>query len=166
MLKTEIEFNLCWEVEVTLNEAGAEIWNDSVYGRIHGNRDAGHTVRVQLFVVMELFGREFYQLQAPIKPTIRLYCEEEVKPIRIEVSHFAEAMESKLKQNDNKAGWQDCDMEYLLNRLTEECAELDKAVDEDHGILEEAINVANFAMMIADRAGCLMRSRMLSEGGE
>ncbi len=157
MLKTEIEFNLNWEAEVTLNERGALLWNRA-YGSSHGYRDVGGVVKMQLHRLMELFASEFTQFNhIPISPVMRLYSEENVKPIRVEVSHFVEAMESKLKQNDDRDGWQDCSMEYLLGRLAGECVELNKAVDSGEGILEEAIDVANFAMMIADRAGALMK---------
>jgi hypothetical protein len=92
---------------------------------------------------------------------------------------FANAMESKLRANDHKIGWKHCSADSLMERLEEEYAELRKAVhrhlyevretsgmrsvDEipigfggtEEGVLGEAADVANFAMMVADVCGAL-----------
>lgn len=91
--------------------------------------------------------------------------------IRSEVKAFASHMEAKLRENDHKGGWGDCDFGYLVKRLDEESAELRSAVsalktalsDADappelvrmvkEAVRNEAADVANFAMMIADNAG-------------
>lgn len=71
---------------------------------------------------------------------------------------FAKRMESKLAKNrhkGNRDGWLK-DSEYsLLNRLREEVAELNDAMDRQESFVEvadEAADVANFAMMIGDKA--------------
>jgi NTP pyrophosphatase (non-canonical NTP hydrolase) len=68
------------------------------------------------------------------------------------VKSFALAMETKLKENDWKRGWEYCSMQYLSMRLTQEREELRKAVERGNPVevLREAADVANFCMMIAD----------------
>jgi NTP pyrophosphatase (non-canonical NTP hydrolase) len=75
------------------------------------------------------------------------------------VQWFGEEMEKKLKENDHKASWTDCDMDYLMSRTEQELDELSKAiVDLKFGIgtiedvIKEAADVANFVMMIADNS--------------
>ena len=71
------------------------------------------------------------------------------------VKWFSEEMENKLNENDDKGGWRDCKTSYLLKRLKEETAELEEALldkAEALKILSEAVDIANFAMMIADNA--------------
>lgn len=98
----------------------------------------------------------------------------EVTP-RAAVAVFATHMESKLRENDHRGGWEDCDFDYLTRRLAEEARELRRAVDtfEDarysHGataadliaiaaeVRREAADVANFAMMIADNSHRIAR---------
>ena len=76
--------------------------------------------------------------------------------MRVEVKKFAEMMELKLRRHDRKrgpAGWKDEEPLWLLARLKEEVAELEKAVVAGStGILvrHEAADVGNFAMMITD----------------
>ncbi|MCL6615826.1 MAG: hypothetical protein K6T39_01655 [Anoxybacillus ayderensis] len=79
--------------------------------------------------------------------------------VRESVKWFAEQMEAKLKENDEKGGWDDCNIYWLIKRMREETNELLKAVNlhRDLGatkenIIREAADVANFAMMIADIA--------------
>jgi len=92
---------------------------------------------------------------------------EEVRP---EVRSFAREMERKLRLNDHKGGWSDCNPFWLLYRAREELAELEAEVirrsawgrgvspkvrkDLDPArVLEEAADVANFVMMLADVVG-------------
>lgn len=77
--------------------------------------------------------------------------------VRESVKWFAEQMENKLKENDKKGGWDDCNIYWLIQRIREEINELLSAVNlnRDLGatkenIIREAADVANFAMMIAD----------------
>jgi hypothetical protein len=79
--------------------------------------------------------------------------------IRPEVAKFATRMELVLRDNDYKGGWKQTSFAYLLYQLHLETVELYKALDnptfskEAVGqIIKEATDVANFAMMIADRA--------------
>ena len=92
--------------------------------------------------------------------------------IRKEVIWFSEQMEKQLKKNDHKSGWKHCKYTYLLERLCEEYKELDDCFwmpdsrsdmmwlgdDVDlkgrftkADVIKECADVANFAMMIADR---------------
>ena len=71
--------------------------------------------------------------------------------MRPEVRDFAEAMEDKLRINDSKGGWLECDLTYLKERLEDEVGELLRA-DTDEDICDECCDVANFAMMIYDRS--------------
>jgi hypothetical protein len=89
--------------------------------------------------------------------------------LRPEVAAFARLMEQKLRENDHKGGWDQESKHWLLGRLKEETSELDNAICDwactkigSQGEREatvvvgrEAADVANFAMMIADRCGSL-----------
>lgn len=48
----------------------------------------------------------------------------EEKTVRPEIADFSYLMESVLKENDNKGGWNNCSPSYLLGRLIEEVGEL------------------------------------------
>jgi len=77
--------------------------------------------------------------------------------LRPSVRWFAGVMEQRLREFDTqrgKRGWRDDPPQALFGRLVEEGLELQKAVDrliEGDSIIREAADVANFAMMIADR---------------
>jgi hypothetical protein len=65
-------------------------------------------------------------------------------------------MERKLSEHDDRNGWlYDCDDagedEVLMDRLLEEVEEMTDS-DGDDEMINEAADVANFAMMIAERA--------------
>lgn len=87
------------------------------------------------------------------------------------VAWFAEAMEQKLQANDHKPDWSGSDTQHLVHRLLEEVLELHQAcvVTEVQApemkqmcvseIVREAADVANFAMMIADKASGLFAQR-------
>lgn len=74
---------------------------------------------------------------------------------RASVRWFAERMEAKLAKNDHKGGWQNCELQYLSMRLTQERKELTEAIKskDKQRIIDECADIANFAMMIADRFG-------------
>lgn len=79
--------------------------------------------------------------------------------VREPVEWFGRQMEKVLKQNDEKGGWDNCNIYWLIQRIREETNELLSAVNlhRDLGatkenIIREAADVANFAMMIADIA--------------
>jgi NTP pyrophosphatase (non-canonical NTP hydrolase) len=92
--------------------------------------------------------------------------------VRPEVAAFALAMERKLRENDWKGGWQNDAPEALLERLYDEAQELSiaqvqlevralESPDPAHAasnrrrVLDEAADVANFALMVADVCGAL-----------
>ena len=88
--------------------------------------------------------------------------------IRTEVKEFSEIMEYKLKENDSKGGWSECEIDWLIERMEGEIDELKNAlwkrrndwgrsvsegfifVASDEDIQKECADIANFAMMIAD----------------
>jgi len=83
--------------------------------------------------------------------------------LRPELASFARIMEERLRANDHKGGWADCDNRWLTLRLVEEVGELAQKMaawgdwygrqEEMRQELEgECADVANFAMMIADNA--------------
>ena len=93
--------------------------------------------------------------------TIRALCD-----ARPQVIAFALAMEAKLKARDERGvrGWSTAPNTHLLQRLRVEAYELQEQCDllelespsaHPAKVLEEAADVANFAMMIADNAGAL-----------
>jgi NTP pyrophosphatase (non-canonical NTP hydrolase) len=64
---------------------------------------------------------------------------------------MAKLMEKKLKENDHKGGWDNESLDWLVGRLKEEVGELEYAIDIvqlGHSTIDEAVDVANFAMMI------------------
>lgn len=75
---------------------------------------------------------------------------------RLEVRHFATQMERVLREHDYKGGWEDCTVEELFSNLLREVVELHDAIRFGNSdVLRETCDVANFALMIADRAGRL-----------
>lgn len=86
---------------------------------------------------------------------------------------FVDAMRAKLIANLHKPGWHGAKIGWLLDRLTEETDELANALLEprclrgevDH-VVAEAADVANFAMMIADRAAGLGAARLAQQKGK
>ena len=76
---------------------------------------------------------------------------------RKSVEVFAVEMERRLRRNDYKGGWLDEHLDYLIERLEEEVEELKRASRRygskrnDRSVIMEAADVANFAMMLADR---------------
>ncbi len=69
------------------------------------------------------------------------------------IKDLALLMEKKLKTHDDDFGfdgWKDdhVGIEFLLQRLDEEIAELKEAIDEGEGLKEECADIANFLMMI------------------
>jgi glutathionyl-hydroquinone reductase len=77
------------------------------------------------------------------------------KQVRNSVDWFSKQMERKLKKNDHKGGWRNCELQYLSMRLTQERKELTEAIasKDFQKIIDECADIANFAMMIADRFG-------------
>lgn len=73
---------------------------------------------------------------------------------RESVRTFARAMEVKLRKNDHKPGWSETDPAVLVEWLNEEMLELHGALNArpPEEIKEEAVDLANVAMMIYERA--------------
>ena len=80
--------------------------------------------------------------------------------VRKEVSDFAKIMEEKLQENEHKGGWDNCDNDFLFNRLLQEMTELHESLAElkitkgnGKGIaretMRECADVADFSMMIS-----------------
>jgi hypothetical protein len=78
------------------------------------------------------------------------------------VLQFSKVMELKLQDNDHKGvdGWLNETETYLFDRLDDETKELAEAVTlhndnpskrKAKAVMEEAVDVANFAMMVYDR---------------
>jgi hypothetical protein len=111
--------------------------------------------------VVEALGAAL-QAPAPLGPAL-------LEGLRPQVVAFAHLMESKLRENDHKGGWEHCDLDWLLKRLKEEAEEIAGPLPLVHdlsrsrverkelarAIGREAADVANFAMMIADNVGAL-----------
>jgi len=81
--------------------------------------------------------------------------------VRPSVSRFAEAMEFVLRCNDHKTGWQELCNECLIERMEDEFKELHEEffhrtdyktpdLPDINRMLLEAIDIANFAMMLFD----------------
>lgn len=82
-----------------------------------------------------------------------------MEEVREPVKWFAVQMESKLKENDDKGCWDDCNLYWLVSRIKEEVSELERAINihRDLGdnrleIIRESADISNFSMMIADIA--------------
>lgn len=83
----------------------------------------------------------------------------EITGIRVEVLEFALIMEEKLKENDYKGGWKDCETGNLLSMACDEIKEVAPAVStmnksttnkNINDVQKECADVANFMMMISD----------------
>lgn len=74
--------------------------------------------------------------------------------LREEVVRMAVDMEEKLSRNDHKGGWDGMSMADLFDRLIQEERELMAAIEGGFApnIIDECADVANFAMMIAEKA--------------
>ncbi len=78
---------------------------------------------------------------------------QELLELRPAVKAFALAMEAVLKQHDDKGGWSpdDCSVGYLQTKLAEETAELFRGICADEEPDNEAVDLANLAMMLWTR---------------
>ena len=72
--------------------------------------------------------------------------------MREEVRWFAERMEEVLRGNDHRSGWGNVEVLDLFWMLQDEVRELEAALWYGKGdVVKECCDVANFAMMIADK---------------
>ncbi len=78
--------------------------------------------------------------------------------MRKEIKQFAYIMETKMMMNEHKGGHQRLRIEELMKLLHQEIRELKGAIDENNykSVMLECADVANYAMMIADK--CAKRS--------
>ncbi len=69
------------------------------------------------------------------------------------LTRFVDVMAKKLEANSHKLDWrcEECSMGFLEDRLRDELLELENATTPAE-IVEECADIANFAMMIADKA--------------
>lgn len=74
---------------------------------------------------------------------------------RESVKWFARLMEKTLRRNDYKKHWHFKSGRYLHNKLKEEIGEFEEAINktpaDKEEIVQELIDIANVAMMIADK---------------
>jgi hypothetical protein len=80
---------------------------------------------------------------------------------------FAQQMEAKLRACDYKGGWDALSFGQLFSMLRDEARELWDVIfytGFEPEIIEEAADVANFCMMIADIARARMNEREAREG--
>ncbi|MFA5744540.1 MAG: hypothetical protein WC936_07030 [Candidatus Nanoarchaeia archaeon] len=72
--------------------------------------------------------------------------------LRPSVLRFAQLMEKNLRAHDDKGGWDNCNVIWLVERMQEELVELEDAMiaGAPDDIDDEAADVANFLMMIAE----------------
>lgn len=70
------------------------------------------------------------------------------------VLQFANTMERKLREHDDRPGWESEPLDYLWDRLLEELFEVKQAMAKKDGdaVHDECADAANFLMMIADNA--------------
>lgn len=83
-----------------------------------------------------------------------LYGEFKPVPIRMEVANFAMTMEKVLAERDelHPDGWKNDEPESLFNSLVGKAIALQTGMNEDNKekIIKSSVDIANFAMMIAD----------------
>ena len=77
----------------------------------------------------------------------------QIRPI---ILAFTATMEEKMLANNHKGCWRRCDPLWLYAKLGEEVGELGRILVRNHNddtgkATREAIDIANVAMMIADR---------------
>jgi len=75
-----------------------------------------------------------------------------IKDVRMDVARFAVAMENKLRTHDGdrgERGWEDSGLEWLAWRIQQEVTELygQMRCYTGNDPAEEAVDIANFAMM-------------------
>ncbi len=114
-----------------------------------------------------LYGETLARAVAAEAEAARLREHHEIlRGVRPAVVSFAVLMEEVLRAHDHKGGWgpDNCTVDYLLRRLGQEVGELRRAwrgwADDrdDARCQHEAADVANFAMMVADRCGLARRA--------
>jgi len=79
--------------------------------------------------------------------------------LRDSVQWFATCMEVRLRENDDKGGWNNEPFQYFIDRMQDELIEIENAIiDIREGradlidLVNECVDLANFAMMLAENA--------------
>ncbi len=74
-------------------------------------------------------------------------------PLRPVLAKFAEAMEIKLRKNDDKTGWRELPIEAIKKLLYIEFQELEVAIEflSTKEAMKECVDLANFALILHDR---------------
>lgn len=75
--------------------------------------------------------------------------------VREEVKWFAGEMEKKLRKNDWRPEWKDAEPEYLLDLFHGHVRKFEQSLCDgnEEKVTQDAADVANFAMMLADIRG-------------
>ncbi len=73
---------------------------------------------------------------------------------RESIKNFAQHMESALVENEHKGGWQGCEMSHFIKCLKKQLQDLmlSLADRDNERITKEAADIANFCMMISEKA--------------
>ncbi len=73
------------------------------------------------------------------------------------VKPFAELMESRLEENAHKGNWENCDMDFLIERLIKNTSDAVTAVlrNDHEAAKKSAADVAVYAMKILETGGDL-----------
>lgn len=78
--------------------------------------------------------------------------------VRKAVVDFTFPMESRLRSNDDRGGWEDCSLRYLLEAIHANINDIKSVVGEVatkervQVVVGSCTDIANFSMMIADNA--------------
>jgi len=97
--------------------------------------------------------------------------------LRPEVAMFAALMEARLREKDPLVAdpdneewihWRECDWQFLLDQLQWKVGLIDHHAEGDESekadLLKSCVDAANFAMMMADHRGVLMRKEEKASG--
>lgn len=154
------------DLRIEERDAARTGWEHEANLRIAAERecDALRADRPNLRIQLDAALRDLKLANAGrIEAQTRLDELEPLVALRPSVLAFASEMERKLSARDRvrgERGWIGCTPEWLYSRLAQEANELLDAIRSCNTmILEEAADVANFAMMIADVCGLLSTER-------
>lgn len=91
-----------------------------------------------------------------------------IQKVRDQVRWFSERMESRLKVNDHKSGWdiEHCSLDFLSEQMDKKCRRFVDAysfVRTHEQKIDLLADIANYAMMLADRNRTIP---VITDGGE
>lgn len=92
-----------------------------------------------------------YELGQPIANFVQ-QCEKR-PAVRNELDWFSRQMEQQLQSNEHKGGWQDSTFDFLGQEIVKNLRALREihTTDDFPALIRRSANIANFAMMIADK---------------